>query len=295
MEDECELVSERGYEFFIKNKILSEQDVYTVSKKIKDRDIIFCKTDFIPLLAQVINFINCSFYLVSGRSDYTIPNTFQSFSYILLQSPKVLKWFAVNCVADHEKFIPIPLGIDFHTMFGDIKINPKDQETELFEVKKTFKSLTQTNAHAVTNFQNAMDAPPLRRMFRALAYSCLEKSDCVTWLPKQDRVDFWRSCNNDMFVICPFGNGPDTHRTYEVLVLGRVPIVSSCYFNKELFSDLPVVIIESWNCITKEFLVAQQREILRKYENKEYNFEKITSLYWVNKIKNSTNSISQSE
>jgi len=293
MEDECELISERGYESFIKHKIVCEQDILTVSQEIKDKDIVFCKTDFIPLLAQHINFINYPFYLVSGRSDYTIPNTFNSFSHFLLESSKVLKWFAVNCVAHHEKLISIPLGIDFHSIFNDVRKMPKEQESELFEIKKTFKSLTETNAHAVTNFHHAMNSPPLRRMFRAFAYSCLHKKDCITWLPLQERVDFWRSCNDNMFVICPFGNGPDTHRTYEVLSLGRVPILSSCHFNEELFSDLPVVIVESWNCITKEFLVAQQKEIIRKYENKEYKFEKITLEYWINKIKKLTNSISE--
>lgn len=285
MEEQCEIVSERGYESFIEFKILCEKDIYQVSQGVKDGDIIFCKTDFIPFLSKNLHLFNVNFNLVSGRSDYTIPHFFQSFSNILLESPKVKKWYAVNCVEHHEKFVPIPLGIDFHTMYGDIKKFPKEQEDELFLVKREFKPLSETNANAITNFHHAMENPPLRRMIRSIVYNSLYKKDCVIWLPKQDRIDFWRSCNDDMFVICPFGNGPDTHRTYEVLALGRVPIISKCYFNDVLFSDLPVVIIESWNCITKEFLVKQREEILKKFEKNEYNFEKITSLYWQRKIK----------
>lgn len=290
MEEQCEFVSERGYQYFIQHKILCEKDVDKIIIKIKDKDLIFCKSDFIPLLAKSLDSIKFSFYLISGRSDYTIPDTFKSECSILLNSQKVLKWFTVNCVSYHEKIIPIPLGIDYHTMYDNFNLSPKEQENALFDVKKTLKDYNYTKPHAIANFHHAMNDPPIRKMFRTLAFKILSSSDCVTWLQKQDRLDFWRSCNDNMFVICPFGNGPDTHRPYEILALGRVPIIYDCYMNKELFSNLPVVIVESWKCITKEFLVKQHKIIIEKMQNNEYDFNKITCRYWINKINNIINS-----
>jgi len=283
MEDQCVFVCERGYESDIKYKILRKEDM-SILNKIKENDVLFCKTDFIHLLAYCIDVVKHPFYLVSGRSDYTIPEYFSHQSMLLLNSDKVKKWYAVNCVSPHEKLVPIPLGISYHDQYELKQILPIDQERELVTVKSEFISIEQTGMKAVTNFQHAMNDPPPRKMFRTAAYKALQNNDCVIWLPKQDRLDFWKSCNENLFVICPFGNGPDTHRVYEVLALGRVPIVFICYLNKLLFEDLPVVIVSNWKQINAEFLENQKRIIVEKYNKNEYKFEKMTSAYWRNII-----------
>jgi hypothetical protein len=279
MEDQCMFVSERGYESDIKYKILRQEDI-NIIQNIKENDVLYCKTDFIPLLAYCIDVVKHSFYLVSGRSDYTIPDTFLHPSVVLLNNNKVKKWYAVNCVSPHEKLVPLPLGISYH----DSQMLPIDQERELINVKSEFMPIEKTGIQAVTNFQHAMDNPPLRKMFRTRAYESLKHNDSVIWLPKQDRLDFWKSCNDNLFVICPFGNGPDTHRTYEVLALGRVPILLDCYMNYELFKDLPVVIVSKWEEIDKDFLENQKKIIVEKFNKNEYKLEKITSAYWKNLI-----------
>jgi hypothetical protein len=279
MEDKCIFVSERGYEYDIKYKILRQEDLIVLNN-IKENDILFCKVDFIPFLAYCIDVVKHPFYLVSGRGDYTVPETFLHPSVVLLNNDKVKKWYAVNCVSPHEKLIPLPLGIAYH----DSQMLPIDQERELITVKSNFIPIENTGIKAVTNFQHAMDNPPLRKMFRTRAYESLKNNNCVIWLPRQERIDFWKSCNENLFVICPFGNGPDTHRAYEVLALGRVPILSKCYMNCELFKDLPVVIVSNWEEINEEFLENQKRIIVEKYNKNDYKFEKMTSAYWKNMI-----------
>jgi hypothetical protein len=275
MEDQCMLVCERGYESDIKYKILRKEDI-NILNNIKENDVIFCKTDFIHLLAYCIDVVKHSFYLVSGRSDYTIPESFPNQSMLLLNNNKVKKWYAVNCVSLHEKLVPLPLGISYH----DSQLLPIDQERELISVKSEFIPIEKTSIKAVTNFHHSMSDPPPRKMFRTAAYKALQNNDCVIWLSKQERVDFWKSCNDNLFVICPFGNGPDTHRVYEVLALGRVPIVFVCYLNKSLFEDLPVVIVSKWEEIDKDFLENQKKIIVEKFNKNEYKLEKITSAYW---------------
>ena len=59
-------------------------DVYSVSNNdnineynfgnLKDNDIVYIKTDAIYNFSKILNTINHRFILVSGSSDYTIPN-----------------------------------------------------------------------------------------------------------------------------------------------------------------------------------------------------------------------------
>ena len=95
------------------------------------------------------------------------------------------------------------------------------------------------------------------------------------------RTDNWKNIINYAFVLCPFGNGMDCHRSWEALCLGSIPIIKAPYF-KKLFEDLPVLIVNEWNEITKELL----NLTIDNFKNKNFNYNKLKLKYWVNKIKN---------
>jgi hypothetical protein len=59
-------------------------------------------------------------------------------------------------------------------------------------------------------------------------------------------------------VICPRGNGIDTHRVWEALYLGVVPVVQRSSLDA-LYGPLPVLIIESFENLTATFLEEQAR------------------------------------
>jgi hypothetical protein len=158
-------------------------------------------------------------------------------------------------------------------------ITPLDQEQELRQVISHIRSLEYTNPMAVTNFHLAMDSPPRRYFYRKPAYDALKYKDCIKWLPSQSRVDFWKSCDEYAYVVCPFGNGLDTHRTWEVLVLGRIPIIKVSPLNV-IFEKLPVLEVQDWKYITTEFLVSQFQLILQRMERGEYDLRRLHLDYW---------------
>ena len=90
------------------------------------------------------------------------------------------------------------------------------------------------------------------------------------------------------FVVSPPGNGYDCHRTWEVLAVGRIPIVLSSSIDK-LYKDLPVVIVKDWNEINKEFLEEQYELYLQNMKNNKYNMEKLHLNYWSNKFEKKIN------
>jgi hypothetical protein len=86
-----------------------------------------------------------------------------------------------------------------------------------------------------------------------------DKSDtlCVPWhgatnssrtieptLPKLEFDDYMRELSNHKFVICQAGNGVDTHRVCEVLLMGSVPVVEHSGLDT-LYSQWPVLLVDS--------------------------------------------------
>lgn len=86
------------------------------------------------------------------------------------------------------------------------------------------------------------------------------------------------------FCLSPEGNCADSHRTWESLYLGTIPIVKKTDA-MSWFEDLPILQINSWDEITKNYL-EEQYEIISK---KEFNFEKLKMSYYLNLMQNDLN------
>lgn len=232
-----------------------------------------------------------NYILVSGGDDHTIPYDIKNYKKIL-SSKKCIKWYSQNCISIHPKLECIPIGLDFHTLSYPeqsnisnlTKISPTEQEKELIEIKRNFIDLRNTKIKAIANFQhNNMNTlfGNKSRNNRKQAYHTLKNKNCIIWLPKQSRKDFWKECNKYAFVVSPFGNGIDCHRTWETLVLGRIPIVFKHEINT-IFENLPVVVVDDWNKISNQFLKNEFDKIIKNWNT--YDFEKLTLNYWSTKI-----------
>ena len=98
------------------------------------------------------------------------------------------------------------------------------------------------------------------------------------------RKDFLRKIKQHSFVICPRGNGIDTHRLYETLYMGSIPITeyNDIYAN---LLDLPILFITDWNMVTEEYLINKLKEM----KTRKFNMNKLYTKYWysimLNKIK----------
>jgi hypothetical protein len=84
-------------------------------------------------------------------------------------------------------------------------------------------------------------------------------------------------------VVCPAGNGVDTHRLWEVLYSNRIPITVKIGDFKiyELYNKLPIVVLENMDDLLDLEL------IYKKYNQIKINYENIGMIdfnYWKNKI-----------
>ena len=105
-----------------------------------------------------------------------------------------------------------------------------------------------------------------------------------------NRYDTWGAYSQHVFVASPRGNGLDTIRTWEALMMGWIVIVrrlsdtpAATTVMEELYADLPVVIIDQWSDITRDFL----DHILSEYSQRTFRYDKLTMKYWIERIESS--------
>jgi hypothetical protein len=75
-------------------------------------------------------------------------------------------------------------------------------------------------------------------------------------------------------------------RTWEALLLGCYPIVKSSFLNP-LYKDLPIVIVQNWEEVTKDFLDKK----LEEFRGKTFAWEKLYAPYWFDKIRSEQNKV----
>ena len=97
----------------------------------------------------------------------------------------------------------------------------------------------------------------------------------------EGRTRFLRDIKSHTFVLCPRGNGLDTHRLWETLYMGSIPIVKRDIGYAE-FEDLPICFINNWSEININFLETEQKRIV----NTNWNLKKLKINYWITKINN---------
>jgi hypothetical protein len=234
---------------------------------------------------KILSKINKRFVLLSGDSDLTVPieainqNQFLT----LLGSPFLIVWFAQNTnLYNNSKIIQMPIGLDYHTISNNPSCSwklpeegslPKDQESILMNIPK--RPFYERIPLIYVNFSFSSDTKNDRK-------SSLQKIPNHLLRINNDftpRTKNWKLTSQYAFVLSPFGNGMDCHRTWEALCLGCIPIVRAPNFSK-MFEDLPVLSVRDWREVSRELL----DKTINDFKNRNFNYEKLKLDFWVNKI-----------
>lgn len=92
---------------------------------------------------------------------------------------------------------------------------------------------------------------PLARHFEAKAGEPWITHDKPS--PRGDNQGFLEQIMRHRFVLCPPGNGVDTHRMWEALAAGAIPVVQKSPAI-EPFASLPVLVVEDLRCVNLSLL-----------------------------------------
>ena len=209
---------------------------------VQNNNIIFVKTNLIDnFFIYLFPNINTSFFLISGVAGLDVDVKYKKY----LNENKIIRWIGTNIVWKHPKVFKIPIGFEEieRCINGTASYNGAheggDQNTLLsaYNSKKTFKD--KNNAVLLTYIGNTH---PKRKEF----LSMIQNKNFIERADKLKFHDYIKKLNDYKFVLCPRGKGTDTHRFWEILLVGSVPIVEKNGLS-DLYSQFPCIILNSFN------------------------------------------------
>jgi hypothetical protein len=206
---------------------------------------------------------------ITGHSDYPITGElYKKYQH------NCRRWFAINKDCTAGNIYGLPLGITNNT--NESNIHPIYGDTDIMisamQLPRRITNLVYMNFSIYTY--------PTER---TMCYNIFKDKPWVTLGTSENtlagRRRFLEDIRNHKFVLCPRGNGIDTHRLWETLYMGSIPIVKRHIALAE-FNDLPILFIDDWNEVTEEMLHNKYAEIT----SKSWNMDKLKISYWKNLI-----------
>ncbi len=230
--------------------------------KLQSRNIIYTHTIYAEELLSVIRGIDRNFVLVTHNADLPVDKRFSV-------PDNVIKWFSQNVNVFHDKIECLPIGLENDMWNMGMKVSKMSNK---LMTQPSYKNLVYLNHNVSTN--------PTQR---EKPYRTLGGKSWVTAVRGGNWHDYDAYIDNiysHKFVVCPEGNGIDTHRLWEVLYLKSIPIVTNNINNSFYQGKLPMVFVEDWESITEPFL----EEAWERIRNSTWDWQMLDFKYWKNKI-----------
>ncbi len=191
---------------------------------------------------------------------------------------KVKRIFGTNLLAKQNISIPIPLGITnmgvdgpFHNLLGDPELFLRADEDSDF--------LTHFEPTIYANFSVANNIRTRGELMKVL--SSLPRPIRVEFsipeFTKSARLKYLDNCRRSAFVVCPEGNGFDTHRLWETLYMGGVPVVRKNNYISPLIAGLPVLQVRNWAELQDLGMLEQAWERIKQ---EVWDFSPLNQRHW---------------
>lgn len=234
--------------------------LYKINKfELHENNVIFCNTllleSLFSHLKNVKKFKNIK--LITSQADIAINrNMFE-------KKPEcVSKWYAINVAYKHSDLIPIPLGISENR-------NGKNLIYEDFNFANY--NLTRENK-ALLNFN--LNTNYFHR------YKFVKKAMFKNWInikkPNLEYKEYLEELIKSKFTLAPWGNGFDTHRIWESIYAGSIPVTINHYAFSSFYT-LPIIFLNSINDL--------EIDKLNEYKFQTINKQALTIDWWVEKIR----------
>lgn len=236
-----------GYEFYklCKWSLCPRYPINFEPSAIQSNDMVFLNFDHFNQLIQMLkqNPPANKFILLTHNSDQKFTK-----SHLELIKPYVSHIYAINCVVQDPLITPIPLG------FVDFKHKPHYKFEEIFN-----KNLEKT-IQCYMNF--AINTNPVKRQ------ECWNTFVYQDWIVQESNIppeEFYSQVAKSKYVLSPEGTGIDCHRIYESIYLGSIPILKTSELDY-FYQSLPVLIVDSWNQITQDYLESNYLDLKSKLD-----------------------------
>lgn len=139
---------------------------------------------------------------------------------------QLVSWFGANIAVNRPNLFAFPLGIsDPHWPHGDGAV-----------LKSVQGAVIERTTLVDASFDPDMNPVERRR--------CLDQTGFAP-APQKPFAEYLKDLRASYFCLSPAGDGIDTHRTWESLYLGTVPVVTRSVLTEQ-HPDLPMVVLDDW-------------------------------------------------
>lgn len=234
----------------------------TIPEKIKYAKSIFVYTHILPFFFEkIFPQIESTFTLITHNSDAGVDGQMREY----LDSPKIKKWFCQNKYVTHPKLFSLPIAIaNSQWPHGNLTTLKNTIEKDYQKINLVHKSFDKSTN---PGHRDQVDIETSQNGFQMFPHTSFE--------------EYIKQIKQSYFSFAPLGNGADCHRIWECLYLNCVPVVPKrppCFDD---FQHLPILFVDNFKDITKEYL---EQQVDNFFPFSKYNLETLNYSFWKEKI-----------
>ncbi len=248
------------------------------SLKGKLQNPLFCKIDHVLDLFEKLRLTRRRLILITGEGDLPCDEFRQKYL-----PANVVRWFATNVTHPHPRVTALPLGLGAGT--DPVTLSADQIVAGRYQALPREKWL-------YVNFRPQTNPSVRQPVFDHFA----KLSESASWITMDKsgafggNEQFLRNLLTHRFVLCPPGNGVDTHRMWESLAAGAIPVVLRSQA-MEPFKELPILFVDRYEEVTLGLL----EEAARRITPATMDEPMLQSKYWVEKIQEASLALRGSE
>ena len=237
-------------------------------QNLNDGDVIFCESElFEELKSCVLERTDKKCVLVLGNSDHGNGPNISSIG----ELKSVSFVFAQNLEHRIEGVEVLPIGLEnaWRSNFGRVQNFKSGVNTDYPRINRIMWSFNVGNNVAS----------------RLAAKNYLQQSKVADFMGNLSAKHHRNALKQYKFVAAPPGNGLDTHRMWEAIYLGCIPIVLHSYMTVRFLElGIPALVINSF----EEVCQFEEKDLAEIYQDlmPSFNNSTIWAPYWIDQIRN---------
>lgn len=232
----------------------------------KGGESVFCKIDRVWECFGRLVRTNRRVVLVTGQGDFPIDEK------RVREAPaNIAAWFGSNALSEDPRIHPLPLGLGSQDCPVTLRA---------VDIASALEGTPPRDKWLYVNFRP--DTNPAIREPIYSHFKNLSDAEWVTFQPPLEQgnnASYLNALTSHRFVLCPPGFGVDTHRMWEALYGGAIPIVLRSPAMRA-FADLPILLVDDYAEVSFERLQAEESRI----RNHTWNLDALFLPYWRKKI-----------
>ncbi len=197
-------------------------------EEVKEGDVIFLKSDSINIYFNYFHSqINNRYILITHNSDFIIEEKHRK-----LFDNKIIHWFGQNLNFPIDKnFSLLPIGLE----------NKRYLNNGVLSHFKRYQNEIKTSL-ILSSFNEGTNKE------RSIVQEIIKKNKLVTNKKFPNHKTYIKHMSTFKYNVCPPGNGLDTHRIWESLMVNTIPIVVKTKFTSNLEKlGIPGLYLDKWS------------------------------------------------